>query len=167
MPWKIRCTGTLRLDLDRANRRRLWAAAVALAALAFSITIPVQGTAAASVRLAKSAHANALAHEAWPARLKPASQTHLHIRGASAPCAALSRAPIIAELPQTTHAVDGDEECCRGARGGESHPLLRRVTPAPQCTRFLFIHSEGATAPVTHLLFSRVEFQVVSRTPFY
>ncbi len=122
MPWVIRCTGTLRLDLDRGNRRRLRAAASAPATLAFRITIPVEGTAAASVRLAKSAHANALAHEAWPARLKPASQTHLHIRGASAPCAAIGRAPIIAEVPQITRAADGDEERCRGER----HPERRQ-----------------------------------------
>ena len=75
------------------------------------------------------AHAHAVAREAWPVGLKPASQTHLHIRGASAPCAAIGRAPIIAEVPQITRAADGDEECCR-----ERHPVrresLRALRPA-------------------------------------
>ncbi len=93
----IRRTGALGLRLDRSNRRNLRAAGSAILALATRITIPVEDTAATCATFAKSAHAHAVACEAWPARLKPARQTHLHIRGAATPHAASLRAPFVAD----------------------------------------------------------------------
>ena len=72
----------LRLRLNRANRSNLRAAASATVAHVHLISVAMEGSAATF------AHAPASAEIAYPTRLEPTSQAHLHIRGAATPHAA-------------------------------------------------------------------------------
>ena len=106
-------TGPLHLDLGRGNGVNLWAAASAFAAQAALVAMASERCAARlTADSALSANAHAVAILAWPVRLKPTGQAHLHVRSATTPSTAVGRAPIVADVPFL--ARGGDVPACRG-----------------------------------------------------